>query len=180
MIDARAGILKLEDLLRALGRMTIRFQELEESFRWVFASLVDSSDLHVGNIAAHKQSFKNLVNATEVLYIHRHPNLPSDEIVQVKSWFSKCRSAEAERNQLIHSVWETYPNERGAFKRTKHNFASKTLVRGVHEVTPDQIEKFNDRLDELSAAIMSFVSNEFVDRLLAALDKSDETGDTNA
>lgn len=169
--DLRPRILQHDDLLRALGRMTVRFQELEHYIRWVAASQLDPKDREVGEIATQLLNISGLIDTTRALYLYRHPDMESEPYEQFEKIFTEARSINDQRNTFIHSVWPNLPNSSGTFTRSKRS--KKSFKSTTENVTVEQIEALNDRLQILSGAMIAYVDDEIIQGVIGALREED-------
>jgi hypothetical protein len=166
--DIRPSVLEFDKLMLALGRMTVRFQELENAFRYIACSILDPRERTLGEIATNRLSYKNLVETTFALYQFKHPKLDNESLESCSKWFARARKAEETRNQLIHSVWADSPDETGAFKRMKH---SRNFSQQVHHVTVADLEQFNDELRKITRAMVTYIDDETIKAIVEELGK---------
>lgn len=88
-------------LAAALGELVIVFSELEFNLKHITGILIGSEEV-VGHIVTASLSFRSLVDIYCALLRLR---LPDQDAAHVDSIHRTLSSAEATRNQLIHSFW---------------------------------------------------------------------------
>src|SRR5437660_10990972 len=88
----------------ALGELSMRFQDLENRLRGVFAALTDKDDPMIGTIIATVLPFKKLCDVTDALCRHRTKDVEVLETIHAILAFSS--RLEEKRNTYIHSYYD--------------------------------------------------------------------------
>jgi hypothetical protein len=126
-----------EDSERAIGRICMAFQQLEESVSGHIARLI-SRDLHLGTIITAELSFRNKVGLLCSVYLYRAELSAPPEIL--KTLLARLHSAEERRNTIMHSYWIKSP-VCGALTRYKYTAKSgKGFVHQIEDFEPEHID----------------------------------------
>ena len=140
-----------EDSERAIGRICMAFQRLEELLSDQIGRLI-SNDAQLGTIITAELSFRNTVSLLCSLYLYRlHLNERPEAL---KALLAKLHQAEDRRNTILHSYWVKSP-ECGKLTRYKYTAKSgKGFVHHTEDLQPEHIEAI--------AAEIRSVANEFL------------------
>jgi hypothetical protein len=94
-----------DDHLRALGRVTANFGQLELLAGHFIAALI-SPRADVGRIITSKLSFRNTLDVLDALFRNQFAADP-DALAEFERILKQVATAEEQRNRLIHSGWVT-------------------------------------------------------------------------
>jgi hypothetical protein len=122
---------------RAIGRLCMAFQELEELVSGLIGLLI-SDDNQLGFIITSELSFRNKLGLLYSLYLYR--TATSEPSETLKKLLARLRRAEERRNTILHSYWVKSPVS-GMLIRYKHTAKSaKGFVQHVEDLKPEHIE----------------------------------------
>ena len=126
-----------EDSERAIGRICMAFQRLEELLSDQIGRLI-SNDAQLGTIITAELSFRNRVSLLCSLYLYRLHLTERPE--NLKALLAKLHQAEDRRNTILHSYWVKSP-ECGKLTRYKYTAKSgKGFVHHTEDLQPEHIE----------------------------------------
>jgi len=144
-------MLAREDSERAIGRICMAFQRLEELVSDQIGRLI-SDDAQLGTIITAELSFRNKLGLLCSLYLYRLRLTERPEALKIL--LAKLHQAEDRRNTILHSYWVKSP-ECGKLTRYKYTAKSgKGFVHHTEDLIPESIEA-------LATEIRS-VANEFL------------------
>jgi hypothetical protein len=135
-----------DESARAIGRICMSFQKLEESLSGHIASLV-SKDLQLGIIITAELSFRTKASLLRSVFLYRtdSPEVPG----ALKRLFARMHSAEQRRNTLLHSYWGRTPDDNETLTRFK--YTAKSAKGFVHHIEPLHHEDIDAMADEIGA-----------------------------
>jgi hypothetical protein len=139
------------EYLVSLGRLHVQFALLEHRLAQLIKALLGGDSVR-STIATANMRFQTLVDVCSSLYRHRLLNAP-DRIARMEAVLGNACAAEAQRNQLVHSMW--IAGDAGAVYRTKINAGQKKgLVVHDEQMTVEDIEAVVSRLAEVTFDVM--------------------------
>lgn len=126
-----------EESERAIGRICMAFQELEELVSCLIGQLI-SEDSQLGTIVTAELSFRNKLGLLCSLYLYRAGiSLPPEAF---KTLLGRLHRAEEGRNTIFHSNWIKAP-VCGMLTRYKYTAKSgKGFVHHTEDFEPEHIE----------------------------------------
>lgn len=126
-----------EESERAIGRICLAFQELEELVSCLTGLLV-SEDNQLGTIITAELSFRNKLGLLYSLYLYRAETSEPPEVL--KKLLARLHRAEERRNTILHSYWVKSP-VCGMLTRYKYTAKSaKGFVHHAEDLEPEKIE----------------------------------------
>ena len=142
-----------DDFVRALGRVTANFAQLELITGTMMGSLV-SCQQPVGQILAAHLPFQRTIAITEALFRALHPD--DADIEALTQLLQRAALAEQTRNRLIHSAWVVI-EEGGTISvaRIKFSAKGKQGLKVAHD-TVTAVE-LNATADEIAAVCQDMI-----------------------
>jgi hypothetical protein len=160
---------------RAIGRICMAFQELEEIVSCLIGRLI-SDDNQLGAIITAELSFRNKLGLLSSLYLYRAATPKPSKAF--KTLLARLHRAEERRNTILHSYW-VKSRVCGMLIRYKYTAKSaKGFVPSIQELEPERIEAIavETRLvaDDLILHFDKAFLSTATDKLLEALRTSRE------
>jgi hypothetical protein len=160
-----------EDSERAIGRICMAFQELEELVSCLINLLI-SDDHQLGTIITAELSFRNKLGLLYSLYLYRTAAPQSTQAL--KKLLAKLHRAEERRNTILHSYWVKSP-ACGMLIRYKYTAKSaKGFVHQVQDLVPEQIEAVGQEIRSVTNDLVVHFDKAFLntarDKILRALE----------
>ena len=147
-----------EDAERAIGRICMAFQELEETLSGLISRLV-SADLHLGSIITAELSFRNKIGLLCSLYLYRAELSEPPEVLS--ALLARLHDAEQRRNTFLHSYWVKAP-VCGSLTRYKFTAKSgKGFLRHAEDLEPGHIEAIATQILLVTDDLISHFDNTF-------------------
>jgi len=164
-----------EDSERAIGRICIAFQELEELVSCLIGLLI-SDDNQLGTIVTAELSFRNKLGLLYSLYLYRAAvSTPPDTF---KGLLGKLQRAEERRNTILHSNWIKAP---GCGRLTRHKYTAKSgkgFVHHTEDFVPERIEAIVTETRETADDVIAHFDKTFpataADKVLQVLQSARE------
>src|SRR5215216_4066365 len=92
-----------DDQLRAIGRISVLFNELEYSTHVIIGALVNS-DPNIGYVAFEGESLHNMLDKARKL--SRAVFQPGTErCIQIDQWADRADRVRKRRNDVLHALW---------------------------------------------------------------------------
>ena len=144
------------EILLALGRVTVNFQFLESSLSIATWTLI-SSDQRVGQIVTCGLSFNKLCDVFSALVQHR-----TTKIKVVKEVFELIKQAselEQKRNAFMHSSWATSQGrpDAGSVRIKSSMNRKKGWLLQAQDLTPEAINRVADEMGTLTTTLTSCI-----------------------
>jgi hypothetical protein len=93
-----------DDQLRAIGRLTVSFGQLELSASTLLTVLINPDDQNIGRAAFEDAPFRRVLDTVQKLSPYALG--PKPELYrQVKDWIDKARTLARRRNEVLHAFW---------------------------------------------------------------------------
>jgi hypothetical protein len=89
-------------LFAEIGRVTVRWAELEDVLGDFIASLLDDERRYT-RVIATELSYQGLTNLLVSLYIERHGD--DSDLASLRQLLVRADAVEQARNQIVHSTW---------------------------------------------------------------------------
>jgi hypothetical protein len=141
-----------DDQLRAIGRLTVSFGQLEYSASLLLTVLVNPDDQNIGRVAFEDAPFKRVLDTIQKLSPYALG--PKRELHrEVRDWISKAREVARHRNEVLHAFWA-------------HDQPSGQMVALTHRASRTATTRAAD-LDQLAIDVAFAVRQ--VDRVLIEL-----------
>ncbi len=151
-----------DDLIKALGLLTVNFNMLEQVLAFVIWQLLGVDNQDVGRIATADLSYRFLVDKFYALSLQRGGPLADRDLDKLRG---KLVEVGDQRNRFIHSVW-------GGGEGLGATLAFKSSARGKRglqttfgEIEPKEVVAVVDEIATLTGSLL---------RLLALQDPSPE------
>jgi len=163
-----------EESERAIGRICMAFQELEELVSCLIGRLI-SDDNQLGTIITAELSFRRKLGLLYSLYLYR---TATSEPLAFKKLLARLHRAEERRNTILHSYWVKSP-VCGMLIRYKHTAKSaKGFVNHVEDLEPERIEAIAADIRSVADDLVLHFDKAFLstatDKILKALQTSRE------
>lgn len=139
-----------DDILIALGRLTVGASGLQASMANVFWRVLAPDDLDVGMRITANEGFQWLVNHLRALSEHK---LPPEDHARVEDWIDRSGAAYAARNKIVHSTWGVnVATETSEISHVwlRQSARRKKFVDEVVPATADQVHQVAIKLEQLS------------------------------
>jgi len=159
-----------EGVERAIGRISMAFQQLEELVSCLVSQLI-SDDVQLGTIVTAELSFRNKLGLLSSLYLYRAGATKPPEAL--KALLATVHRAEEHRNTFLHSYWVKSP-VCGVLTRYKYTAKSgKGFVHQTEDLEPENVEaivtEINGASDNLVAYFDKALPNTAADKVSEAL-----------
>ena len=162
-----------EDSERAIGRLCMAFQELEELVSCLIGLLI-SDDNQLGTILTAELSFRNKLGLLYSLYLYRAAvSIPPETF---KALLGKLHRAEERRNTILHSNWIKAP---GCGMLTRHKYTAKSgkgFVHHAEDFVPAHIEAIVTETRETADDVIAHFDKAFpataTDKVLQVLESA--------
>jgi hypothetical protein len=141
-----------DDQLRAIGRLTVAFGQLELSASLLLTVLVNPDNQNIGRVAFADAPFKRVLDTIQRLSPYTLGWKPELQR-RVKDWIDKARDVAWRRNEVLHAFWV-------------HDQPSGQMVALTHRATRAASTRAAD-LDQLAMDVALAVRQ--VDRVLLEL-----------
>jgi hypothetical protein len=164
-----------EDSERAIGRICMAFQELEELVSCLIGLLI-SDDNQLGLIITSELSFRNKLGLLYSLYLYRTATPERPEAL--KKLLAGLRRVEERRNTILHSYW-VKALACGMLMRYKTTAKSaKGFVQDVEDLQPEHIEAIAAEIGLVADDLILYFDKAFLtttkDKISQALQTSRE------
>jgi hypothetical protein len=145
-------------ILEALGRMTVEFQNLEMVLKFMVQALLDP-DPAIGHIVTSLLSFHRLCDVSLALFRQRTKD--EELILELEAIVKKAIAAEQERNVYVHSWWAIKANDEGRLPvgRLKSRLKKRELVFDSEDIDPkgDALNALAEEMARVGAATMQLM-----------------------
>lgn len=127
---------------------------MEEEIKIFINDLLNSKDAHVGKHVTAGMPFKAL--RVSLMSLYRYHQKDPDQISGLERVLNELDKINDERNNFIHSVWNTdlFPDS-AMRKKFTSNFG-KGLVPDIEKYTPSNIEAKTNKLIEETKTLMRY------------------------
>lgn len=127
---------------------------MEEEIKIFINDLLNSKDAHVGKHVTAGMPFKQL--RISLMSLYRYHQKDPDQIAGLDNVLKVLKKINDERNDFIHSVWNTdlFPDS-ATRKKFTANFG-KGLVSAIEKYTPSDIDVKTDELIEATKTLMRY------------------------
>jgi hypothetical protein len=164
-----------EESERAIGRICMAFQELEQLVSCLIGRLI-SDDNQLGTIITAELSFRSKLGLLYSLYLYRAATSVPPEAL--KKLLARLHRAEERRNTILHSCWVKSP-VCGMLIRYKYTAKSaKGLANHVEDLEPERIEAIAVEIRSVADDLVLHFDKAFLstatDKILQALQTSRE------
>jgi hypothetical protein len=144
----------VDQVFAEIGRVTVRWAELEEAVSIAIISLLDEYERYT-RIVATELSFRARVDLATSLYIERFGD--DDEFQKLKALFRKADTLVAKRNQIVHSTWFS-AGAPAKVTRLKHSArGNKGFNTQLENHTPESLRTISDEIAAVANDIVDFV-----------------------
>jgi hypothetical protein len=162
-----------EDSERAIGRICMAFQQLEELVSCLISQLI-SDDVQLGTIVTAELSFRNKLGLLYSLYLYRAGVSKPPETF--KTLLGKLYRAEERRNTIFHSNWIKAP-VCGMLTRYKYTAKSgKGFAHHTEDFVPERIEAIVTETRETADDLIAHFDKAFpataADKVLQVLESA--------
>ena len=128
-----------------LGRITVRFNDLETVIKFFIADLINKNENEVGLIVCNDlNSFKAVINLLKSLFEYKIKDLEGNKLFT--EFFKVCEKLAVKRNTLIHSMYLDNLSEKNKSIRVKSKI-KKAYFSFEHINDESFVEIIND-IDE--------------------------------
>jgi hypothetical protein len=134
-----------DDYLRAIGRITVNFSQLETYVSFTIWNLL-GTDQRLARVCIARTSFQNQLHLLASLARER---MTQQEVKQVDEFIKKASDAELQRNDITHSSWGTDIGA-GAVSRSKETIGRRGFSYRFQRVGARDLEKVADLIEEAS------------------------------
>lgn len=145
-----------DEVLRALGRVTVNFQFLESQVAICTWTLI-SPDQRVGQIVTHNLSFSKLCDVFGALVQHRTTDQAL--IQEMSDFLRRVSELEQRRNAFMHSNWATSEGrpDAGSIRLKASMDRKKGWKLGAEDLTPAAINSVADAMGSIGNDLLSFI-----------------------
>lgn len=145
-----------DDLIVAIGKVTLNFSGLEFSIKDFVWRLVGSDHGQIPQIVTSELSFDQLVKLLSSLHKTRDHDAAAQ--AELDAILGRAKAVEGERNQVTHSHWGPGPSE-GVHHRIKLTAKQKKgLQYHVEPVTVADINGVAGRIRSVTAELDAFLA----------------------
>ena len=132
-----------EEGLLALGKIVYYFQQLEDDIRQAVSFLIDPEDSTTADIVVYQQSFKQLVNLADSLFAQYAEAKDKKRLEEWRLLLKRVRTAEHDRNKILHSTFGVSIDEPVAFIRSKITTESKAgFKEQIEALDPETVDTY--------------------------------------
>jgi hypothetical protein len=140
-----------------IGRLLIRFSELEHNLDIAIADRLSDRSHELGYLVLEGYSLHNKIELfRKLLHPHVQLLLPS-RMNKFQSIVRKLHEARIVRNYVAHANWRTL--ERSGYVRTRVGEKEGDIVFKKVRITPSVLEAWYRRIDRLDGLLYDFVEN---------------------
>lgn len=141
-----------EDHLRAIGRITVNFSQLEATLRLIIWSYSGLETQRTGQILTSELSFRKLLVVFESLVYEHWPI--EDRLDALKPLMDEGRKLNDRRNQIIHSMWTSGGSPNEALRTKPRQKKGYQLI--PETLTVEQLDFEADRMEKLANDLVDF------------------------
>jgi hypothetical protein len=136
-----------DDYLRAIGRITVNFSQLELYVSFSIWNLL-GTDQRLARACIARTSFQNQLHLLASLARER---MTQQEVNQMDGFIKKASDAELQRNEITHSSWGMgIGAETGTVSRSKETIGRRGFSFRYQRVAARDLERVADLIEEAS------------------------------
>jgi len=142
-----------DDHLRAIGRIVVTFNYLEESAEFTVQALMgDSTPNIVWQALTVGESFDRLIFKIGVLARLRLPY--PDLLADLERWITEAKKVQEDRNRVLHSGWISWQDQEHAEDvATALRQTSRDIFGQITDYTPRDLHAIADRIAEVEKSL---------------------------
>ena len=173
-----------EEQLKALGRITLQFSQLEGSIKWFLVELLNPNDHFPGLVVTSKSSFRNMCDMLGSLAKRETEYSPSNVVLtqnfeKLQGVLKKIAQLEEKRNGLVHSDWMRTITEDELLRVKHRSSTAKGYSKVLEHLNADDINAIAQEMVSADYELLGIMA-EFTDTLRYEGTAANSRGASNA
>jgi hypothetical protein len=143
-----------DDHLRAIGRIAVTFNHLEQTAGWAVKVFMGGKDLPVivGDVFTTGESFDRLISKLRTLARFRLPY--PDLLEELEECIRSAKEVQDSRNRVLHSGWIWWKDlVQEADVATALRQSARDVLGNIQDYTPRDLDAIADRIREVDQAL---------------------------